>query len=92
MAPPCYNLPWKTVWVGEHFDMMEHKNVIDGWEGWTLYPNNEVVTRPLVVVVERPSMQKPPPFKCLFQPSSAKQLEGLANQAPTSSCYLSCNG
>ena len=52
IAPPCYNLPWKTVWVGEHLDMAKHKNVIEGWEGWTLYPNNKAVTRPLVVVVE----------------------------------------
>ena len=94
MAPPCYNeLPWKTMWVGEHLDTVEHKNVIDGCEGWTLYPNNNMVTRPPVDVVEnqRPPMQKPPPMKCLFQPSLAKQLEGLANQA-TSPYYLSHNG
>ena len=84
----------KTVWWGEHLGFAEHGSAIEGWDACALYPIHDVVIVPIVVVVEnhRPSMQKSPLMKDLFQPSLATHLEDLTNQAPTSSCYPSCNG
>jgi hypothetical protein len=47
---------------------------------------NNMVKWPRIVVIEiqRPLMQIPPPVRRLFQPSPVTQLEDLANQAPIS--------
>ena len=65
---------WKIVWWGEHLGLLKHENTINRWEGWTLYPKDNVVTGPLVSAVENqcPSRQKPPSVKCLFQPYSSQ--------------------
>lgn len=52
------------MWWGEHVDLLEHINVIKGWEcweDWELYPNNNMVTWPPHAAIEnlRPPMQKP---------------------------------
>ena len=72
-------------------DLLEHENVIEGWEGWALCPNDDVVIGPPIVVVknQRLPTQKPLHVKGFFQPSPATQLEDLANPTPTSSCYPS---
>ena len=36
----------KTLWQGEHLDLLEHESVIEGWEGWALYPNDGIGTWP----------------------------------------------
>lgn len=69
MAPPYHEeLPWKTWWQGEHLDLVEHKKMIEGWEGWALYPNDDIVTWPSIVAVkdQHPPTQNPPPVKGLF--------------------------
>ena len=58
MVLPYYNeLPQDTVWWGEHVDLMENKIVIEGWEGWELYPSDDVRRRPPDHEVEN---QRPP--------------------------------
>ena len=58
--PCCDKLPWKTVWWDEHSDWLDHEDVIERWEGWALYPNNDMETWPPVATVEnqRPPMEK----------------------------------
>ena len=59
-TPPYYNeLPSKIMWWGEHLGLVKHKNAIEGWEGWTFYPNDDMVTRPPIAIVENqcPPMQ-----------------------------------
>ena len=38
--------------VGEHLDLLIHENVITRWEGWALYPNDEMVAWPPIAKVE----------------------------------------
>ena len=58
MVQPYYNeLPQDAVWWGEHVDLMENKIVTEGWEGWELYPNDNVGRRPPNHEVEN---QRPP--------------------------------
>lgn len=57
-------LPLKTLCWGEHLGLLEHENANGGWEGWALYPKDNVETWPRVVTVENqhPPMRKPPPM------------------------------
>ena len=53
MAPPYYTkLPWKIMLWGEHLDSLEDENEIEGWKGWALYPNDDVLIWPPIDVVE----------------------------------------
>lgn len=88
MAPPYYHeLPCGGVgiWV-----CLKHTSAMGSW---ALYSNDNVVMGPPVAAIgnQCPPMQKPLPVKGLFQPSPATHLEHLANQVPTSSCYVSHN-
>ena len=47
-GPPYYDeLPWEIVWWGGHVCLLKHINAIEIWEHWALYPNDDMVTRPL---------------------------------------------
>lgn len=78
MVPPYYDeLPWKTVWWGEHVDLLKQENVIELWEGWELYLNDDVGRGPPIVEVENqcPPTQKPSSCKVrpnLHQPHNQK--------------------
>ena len=66
VVPTNYHkLPLKTICWGEDSSLLEHENVIEEWEGWPLYPNDDAETWPDVVedINQHPPMQKLLPHK-----------------------------
>lgn len=37
-------------------DLLEHEIVIEGWEDWDLYPNNDIGRGPLVIEVDNKNL------------------------------------
>ena len=48
-------LPLKIVCWGEQSGLLVHENAIREWQGWALYPNNDVVARSPVAEIETTS-------------------------------------